>query len=392
MATGFNLGGFQDLSALEAASLQPAPSVNPLEALIGGFQQGAAIRNLPQTMANKALEQQLATAVARAKLAQLQQGAVEQVGSSLIRFNPATQKVDVLYTDPRVSAANRLQSMGLTQPNAQGVVSGVNFDPVKGEYSLSPLPTGVTSILPKTQSASGAKGGITESRLLTDTQRAARFGVDPIEIQEKIKTPEGRLDLAIEVGRREKSALKETNQAKLESLPAAVKEKAKEYQVAQESLLKFRGYLDDLQTEGKVPEDWDLALSASLNSDPNSFFSGLWNQGVQKLQSPEAAQVNRLRAELSSTIKFAQGGKSLTGTEKAEFAPFVPGTADSFQTLLDKAQGLEGFLNRKISGLTGPIPGASPAQMAPTPAVSPAAVAPRSAPRIIKITPRSAPR
>lgn len=100
MATGFNLGGFDDLRAAEAASLLPPPTVNPLEALIGGFQQGAAIRNLPQTMARNALEQQLALAVQQAKLRELQNGRIEQVGNALLRVNPLNNKVETIYTAP----------------------------------------------------------------------------------------------------------------------------------------------------------------------------------------------------------------------------------------------------------------------------------------------------
>lgn len=171
-------GNYADLRRYQAAAAQPL--ANPLDSLIQGVQQGAALSQLPQTIQDNALNAQIQQALALQKLQQLQTGAVENVGGSLVRYNPQTGKAEVLFTPASTARASPFQSVGLTQPNAEGAVSGVNFNPVTGEYTLTPLPTGVTDIRPKvtTPPKAASTRGLTEGQKISELSKASKVGVD----------------------------------------------------------------------------------------------------------------------------------------------------------------------------------------------------------------------
>lgn len=82
------LGSFADLSRYQAAAARPL--VSPLDSAIQGFTQGQAIRNLPQTLQDQALNQQLARAVALQKLQQLGQPEIINAGGGNLYIRDAT--------------------------------------------------------------------------------------------------------------------------------------------------------------------------------------------------------------------------------------------------------------------------------------------------------------
>lgn len=125
-------GGFADLSRYIAAANQP--NVNPLDSLIQGVQQGSALAKLPETIQQNALNDKISQALQVAKLQQLQQGQVENVGGRLIRYNPQTRQVEVLLD--AVQAPETQQFVGIV--NGKPLMVGSK----SGQFSFGNLPQG----------------------------------------------------------------------------------------------------------------------------------------------------------------------------------------------------------------------------------------------------------
>lgn len=100
MANGFsrnfaNLAPAQlELAQRREAALRQGG--DPLSSALQGLTQGVALQRLPQTIQQDSLNKQLELAIQQAKLNELSQGKVIEVGGRLVRVNPGTGNVDVL--------------------------------------------------------------------------------------------------------------------------------------------------------------------------------------------------------------------------------------------------------------------------------------------------------
>lgn len=133
------------------ANIPQATPINPLQALLGGFQQGVGLAQLPQKLENDALNQQLAVALQQAKLQQLAQGSVENVGGRLVRYNPQTGKVEVLLdAAPAAVGPETAQFIGY---DANG--QPISYLPRSNAFTQPKIPEGMTfsgPLAPKTVS------------------------------------------------------------------------------------------------------------------------------------------------------------------------------------------------------------------------------------------------
>lgn len=127
-------GTFADLTPaqVELAQRRQATGGDPLSALIQGFQ-------MPQQLANQALNEQLSRAIQQAKLQELQSG-IQNVGGNLVRVNPETGEVEVKFRGG-VSAASptNFQLAGFT-PTGQPL----SFDPRLNALTIPTMPQGVS--------------------------------------------------------------------------------------------------------------------------------------------------------------------------------------------------------------------------------------------------------
>lgn len=120
---------FDPLAAaqLDLAQRRQATGGDPLSALIQGFQ-------LPQQLASQALNEQLSRAIQQAKLQELSQGKIMEVGGRLVKVNPQTGEVEVV-----------LQSTPNANQQFVGFANGkpIVFDPRNASFSTGSLPAGV---------------------------------------------------------------------------------------------------------------------------------------------------------------------------------------------------------------------------------------------------------
>jgi len=144
---------FADLSPYQAIALKQQQSAqNPLDAILGGVQQGIQLQRLPETIKENALNQQIAQAIQQAKLRELQSGKTFEVGNSLIRQNPQTGAFETVFTAPLKSTTETPESNQFIgfDANNQPIV----FGPKSNTFRVGQLPQGVSmtngSLLPKT--------------------------------------------------------------------------------------------------------------------------------------------------------------------------------------------------------------------------------------------------
>lgn len=174
---------FVDLRPAELALAQAAErQVDPLTALIQGFQGGVDIARFPQKLEQEALNQQLATAINQAKLQELQRGKIFEVGGSLLQQDPVTGQIKSIFTSP-TSTASREQFVGFTKEGLP-----VSFTPGVGLKTL-PTPEGVSGqLLPKTESPTKTSTGKPVSLQFRDVGDAV-IGLNPLTGVEVSRTP-----------------------------------------------------------------------------------------------------------------------------------------------------------------------------------------------------------
>lgn len=173
------LGGFADLGyyqrALERQTIKNE-NTSPLDSAIQGFNQGQAIQNLPDTLAQNQLADQVKQALLQAQLRDSTQGKIIEVNGSLVRVDPNTGQTTTLFTSPsRVPSQFVGTSMG-----ADGTPQAILFNPQNGTINATPLPTGVSSISPKvTQPAKAGKSTYSAGEMAKLHDRAIEQDLNP---------------------------------------------------------------------------------------------------------------------------------------------------------------------------------------------------------------------
>lgn len=141
---------------------------NDLNGLIQGLQAGQALAALPQQQAQAAAAQELNQLLTAAKIQELQQGKLMEVGGSIVRVNPQTGQPEVVFGGPRAATPVNFQPIGMTKEG-----QFVSFDPRNNALIPTQNPQGITlegGLLPKTQPS--------ETQTLIGTQNGgfAQFG------------------------------------------------------------------------------------------------------------------------------------------------------------------------------------------------------------------------
>lgn len=318
------LGGFVDLSQYAQAAAQPA--VSPLDALIQGFGQGQQIAQLPQQIANKAAAQQLELLIQQANLAKLQRPQAINTSRGVLvedptvpggfKIVPGTQPVAAtrastskLYTNPTTQQTDWF-APGAQPEGFQAVVSGrgtsgggsgtpklyVNPQTNDSDWFVpGTQPEGFQAYTGKgSKSSSGASGG----------------GGDLKPTGEEVRIFSSSLGLLNQIDKTLQAADKYEKEGKF---PNAL-------QSGLDQFLKRRP--EDIPGAGLVP-GFDSAFATAQKL-------------ARGAQTKEAADLQKRKAMISSTILRTQAGLSQTLGEAINIAPYVPSENDTYESLVEK--------------------------------------------------------
>lgn len=376
------LGSFANLRPYQVAAAQP--NQNPLDALIQGFQQGVDIEQLPQTIQQDALNKQLQQEIAMAKLNQLQNGEIQNVGGNLVRYNPATGQAEVIFKSE--SPVNS-QFVGFTKAGEP-----VAFNPRGNSLSVLPAPQGVDltgGLQPKitpaetfqtvdsdqgllrtgsrsstatpltvdgvqaTRTKPAKSSGLTANRqnLILQQYGKVQDIVGPLTDQ-KVLDDQGQLDfgkLAIEVGSASRSQDLEDIRRKQEALPTGLKDEAAGWISAQKDLANLKAKLVDIKDEEPGAFQNAAAVVASIPS--TGWFTSFGRQIANSVLDENTKDKETLRSGLKTAVQTALSGKAVTKNEEASLSALLPLADDTIKDLVRKSTGLEVFINNKLQGL-----------------------------------------
>lgn len=420
-------GTFADLSPYRRAVSEPV--MNPLDALIAGFGQGQAIRELPQTIADRRqaqleneLTRRLNMAIAQQRLTDLQNPGAAlarevQKALALKSADPTSAVVPLpvgleseIIAQP--GALSPQQQLALESGGAAPVVApvGAPIVPIavagrptgfgrditgateatraiaeaRGDPALERLILGINSreAIAREGAASkeriaatkGGAKGLTANAAQTILGKAAFEGVDLEDA--KYKDEDGNykiteINLESNQKRRQREDLQ--RQAKLDSVSGKVSAKQRDelasLYLVQAELERFRDIISDPTKISGEPGPVQNALAIVAAQPSTGIFSSLGRQFAQANLSDESKLKENVRSTITSAVNAAISGKVITKLEATQLG-FTPKGDDTIKELIAKAENLEVYLKNKEDGILKSL-GSSTDQPTVSPATAP---------------------
>jgi len=187
------------------------------------------------------------------------------------------------------------------------------------------------------------------ARISTLKSKGAALGVDPKDYTEE----GGKFNedaYRMEVGDREREMRMLKLEADSMNMPAELKGKLGLYNAALMNLQDLRGKLEQSVSGGAELTPFQRAIASAVQSPPEGFFDALKQSALKSMQDADAREINAMNAKVSSVLRLAISGVAVTPHEQQSTNPFLPNPSDPLPVLLEKAKGLEEYINRTREG------------------------------------------